>query len=107
MSTMRFPAPAPLGFDPCAPFIASKALATGDARQSAAATPPVRNNVLREMLILMFQTKGIPGPRTISAQPPQARIYQISFKANCNWRFAAAVLLIVLNSPNVGVPPDV
>jgi hypothetical protein len=32
--------------------------------------------------------------------------YQINFRATCNCRLAAAVLLMVLNSPNVGVLDD-
>jgi len=32
--------------------------------------------------------------------------YQINFSATCNCRLAPAVLLMVLNSPNVGVLDD-
>src|SRR5215467_15621391 len=34
-------------------------------------------------------------------------VHHISFSANCSCRLLAAVLLMVLNSPNDGAPPDV
>jgi hypothetical protein len=57
-------------------------------------------------LLRNFQRRLVGREAFEFAPPRDRRDYQINFRATCNCRLAAAVLLMVLNSPNVGVLDD-